>query len=98
MITEDMTMITAGNPEPGRTPIRNISACGNITRIEEAMSRMILYMAPTFPTGRETVGSIRSPQEFDSSGGFHTSIEDTPYGVSKMRQQRQSAAEEIDEP
>ena len=39
-------------------PIRNISACGNITRIEEAMSRMILYMAPTFPTGRETVGSI----------------------------------------
>ena len=50
--------IAAGNPEPGRTPIRNISACGNITRIEEAMSRMILYMAPTFPTGRETVGSI----------------------------------------
>ena len=36
-------------------------------------------------------------QEFDSSGGFHTSIEDTPYGVSKMRQQRQSAAEEIDD-
>lgn len=37
------------------------------------------------------------PQEFDSSGGFHTSVEDTPYGVSKMRQQRQSAAEEIDD-
>ena len=36
-------------------------------------------------------------QEFDSSGGFHTSVEDTPYGVSKMRQQRQSAAEEIDD-
>ena len=36
-------------------------------------------------------------QEFDSSGGFHTSVEDTPDGVSKMRQQRQSAAEEIDD-
>ncbi len=36
-------------------------------------------------------------QKFDSSGGFHTSVEDTPYGVSKMRQQRQSAAEEIDD-
>ena len=36
-------------------------------------------------------------QECDSSGGFHTSVEDTPYGVSKMRQQRQSAAEEIDD-
>ena len=35
----------------------------------------------------------QSSQEFDSSGGFHTSVEDTPYGVSKMRQQRQSAAE-----
>ena len=30
-------------------------------------------------------------------GSYIPNIEDTPYGVSKMRQQRQSAAEEIDD-
>ncbi len=58
MITEDMTMSHQGIQSQAGRLSGNISACGNITRIEEAMSRMILYMAPTFPTGRETVGSI----------------------------------------
>ena len=53
------------------------------------MSRMILYMAPTFPTGRETVGSISPRRNLTAPADF--------IPQSKMRQQRQSAAEEIDD-
>ncbi len=36
----------------------------------------------------------REQQRFDSTGGFHTSVDGTPYGASRMRQQSRDAAEE----
>ena len=46
-------------------------------------------------SGQQTGYGDESGQDFDSSGGFHTSVENTPYGASKMRQQSQAAAEEL---